>query len=110
MIKFNRVIVGFSACLLVAGLSGCSREPSSGDITQIIKSVIDTSNQSAGNDSAYFITIESIKKLGCTKDSAEYVCDVDEVVSSKALGRKEGVFKMRLVKGTSGWVLLSASL
>lgn len=106
--KFNQIVVGLVTCALIAGLSGCSGAPSSSDINKLLENGISKNNREEQNVGLnnLVVTIESIKKLGCTKsDGAEYVCDVDIVSSSVANGKTESVSKIRFAKGSSGWVV-----
>lgn len=104
--------------LATALLTGCSSEPSSSEIKALVdrelKPVVERqarmmSNAAnefgGGNNSVSNPTMTDARKLDCKADGEHaYVCDV-EIVMDTGSEEKSRVIPLRLVKGSSGWVL-----
>ncbi len=100
--------------LAAAALSGCSGEPSSSDIEKLVETEIKPAaelqaqmmTRAIGGTAAHFKPkLSDVNKIGCKADGeAAYACDVELVIET-AEGDKSKIVPMRLVKGSSGWVL-----
>lgn len=91
-------------------LSGCSGEPSSGEIKQVVeaelKPMLDMQAQLLGGlfgaRSGPAPSLKEVNKLGCKPDGDNaYRCDVELVMSDN----KTQNLPLRFVKGSKGWVL-----
>jgi hypothetical protein len=92
-------------------LSGCSREPSAGDVDKVVRSEFEQVNtmfrQIGGNlfGEAALTQIHEVKKLGCAsaKDDAGYNCDVEIDMSAPLVGRSKSVASLRFIETDEGW-------
>lgn len=95
-------------------LSGCSGEPSSSDIEKLVETEVKPmleiqaktmARSIPGRGAEFQAKLSDVNKIGCKADGeAAYACDV-ELVMETAEGDKSRIVTMRLVKGSSGWVL-----
>lgn len=104
--KSHKILSGFIVGLIAMTLVGCSGEPSSSDIDKAFRVQLDQFNKLVGGLGGKTTELNEVKKIGCTAspEASGYVCDVE--IDSTAMGhRAKGVQKMRLVKGSDGWVI-----
>lgn len=102
--KPHKILLGSVVGLIAMTLVGCSGEPSSSDIDKAFKTQLEQLNKIVGSFGK--TEIHEIKKIGCTAsaEASGFVCDVE--IDSTVMGhRAKGVQKMRLVKGSDGWVI-----
>ena len=100
----TRSATAISSLLLALVLAGCSGEPSSGDIEEVVKADMDKANQQMPEGMK--AELHSVKKISCVeaKESAGYNCDVEIDVTAPMVGRNKSVGQIRMVKGSDGWV------
>lgn len=95
-------------------LVGCG-EPSSSDIKTAINASLEQSKAQAAKMGGglagnmmdkMFPTIGEVNKIGCTEaNPSGYNCDVEIETTSKMAGHKIQTSKLRLIKGSDGWVI-----
>jgi outer membrane murein-binding lipoprotein Lpp len=110
--SFRKILIVSAFSVATLALTGCSGEPSSSDIEKAVKANIDQVNkqmQEMGGPLGNKMQTEvhEIKKIGCAKaeDNAGYNCDVEMDMTAPMIGRNKSVGKLRLVKGSDGWVV-----
>lgn len=90
---------------------GCSGEPSESDIAQAVERSFESANQQVrqfGNHPNLRSQVHSVKKLGCeaTAQGNAFLCDVETDVTVPLLGRTKNTGRVRMVKGSDGWVMM----
>ncbi len=106
--KMHRGFAVVSLALLGVALSGCSGEPSAGDIDKTVRNYMSQSQaqiQSFTGAKSSLGEIHDVKKLGCKSDTdVSWRCDV-EVDITQFGNRTKGPASFRFVKGSDGWAL-----
>lgn len=80
--KSNKIVAGFAMALTVL-LAGCGSGPSEGEIEKIFKAEAEQAAQQmkslgAGAMAKSFVpTLHSVKKIGCEKNGAGVLCDLE---------------------------------
>lgn len=110
MKRHARTIILPATAILLLVLGGCSSEPSADDIEKALKANTEQAVQKAkslGMENMFNITLHAVKKLGCSPAQGEagYNCDVEMDATLPLAGRTKNVAKVRLVKGSDGWVV-----
>lgn len=102
--KPHKILSGFVVGLIAMTLVGCSGEPSSSDIDKAFRVQMEQFNKLVGGFGK--TELNEVKKIGCTAspEASGFVCDV-EIDSTVMKQRTKVVQKMRLVKGSDGWVI-----
>jgi len=102
------------ACVLLAG---CDGSPSASDIQGAyeaqLSGIKSAAAQAGGNSQmasdaagAFLPKIKSVKKIGCSADGSDaYRCDIEVIASVGSGPEQTSAAKVRLVKGSSGWML-----
>jgi hypothetical protein len=86
-------IVAF-ACLS-ASLVGCTGGPSESEMKAAL--------EKAASSPFLKIEILMVKNLGCQKDGAAHVCDVEMETNAPMVGKSRNAAKIRFIKTDSGW-------
>ena len=98
---------------VIAVTTGCSGEPSSGDIEKAVKAGFERANPQMRNFGGGLGTIEvhGVKKIGCAAatGSSGFNCDVELDMSVPFVGRSKGVKQIRFVKASNGWQAVDAN-
>ena len=83
---------------VIAVTTGCSGEPSSGDIEKAVKAHAERGTQEWGG--LYKFEVHGVKKIGCAAatGSSGFNCDVELDMSVPFVGRSKGVKQIRFVK------------
>lgn len=94
--------------------TGCSGEPSSNDIENVIKLSFEQANELVKLNSGGFfgdellIKVFEIKKIACTKSQNNngFNCDVETDISAPFVGRNKSTHQYRFVKASDGWQVI----
>ena len=96
--------------LVVSQLVACSGEPTESDIAAAVTNQLKTQLKSTGgifNEDD--VSINSIKKIGCTeaKEKSGYHCDINVDIDIKmpfiGTQKQQGIQSLRLIKTDNGW-------
>lgn len=106
--KMHRGFAVISLTILGATLTGCSGEPSAGDIDKTVRNYMSQSQaqiQNLTGSKSSLGEIHDVKKLGCKSDTdVSWRCDV-EIDITQYGSRAKGPASFRFVKGSDGWSL-----
>ena len=106
--KMHRGFAVISLTILGAALTGCSGEPSAGDIDKTVRNYMSQSQAQIQNFTGSKSSpgeIHDVKKLGCKSDTdVSWRCDV-EIDITQYGSRAKGPASFRFVKGSDGWSL-----
>lgn len=109
--KQIRIPIIASSLFVALALTGCSGEPSSGDIEKAVKANVEQANQQAKQIGGGLISdkmltqVHAVNKIGCVaaQDASGYNCDVELDVTAPFVGRSKNIGKIRFVEGSDGW-------
>lgn len=99
----RRTVIPALLAAAFAALAGCSSGPSQSEVEAAVQKAFGSAFMGVK-----LIEYSSIKKIGCTAKEGGYVCDVE--LTMKAMGQQQTqVQRLRLVKGSDGWLVAGAA-